>query len=36
MSEGRGLLLLVVVAVIAGILAGAWLFAQLTTVAAPA
>jgi hypothetical protein len=35
MSEGRGLLLLVVVAVIAGVLAGAWLFAQLTGGAVP-
>lgn len=36
MSEGRGLLLLVVVAVIAGALAGAWLFAALTAGALPA
>jgi hypothetical protein len=36
MSEGRALLLLVVVAAITGILAGAWLFAQLTTGAVPA
>lgn len=36
MSEGRALLLLVVVAAIAGVLAGAWLFAQLMTGAVPA